>query len=449
MRTERVPGLVWGIVNREGAVHLEAMGLADVATGRPVTIDTAFRIASMTKAFTARVVLELAAEGRLDLDDPAVRYVPELGRWAPDVTVADLLHHTAGFVTDDPWADRQQPLPEAEFTRLLAAGVPFNRPPGTAHEYSNLGYAILGRILTNLEGRPYQDEIAQRILRPLGMDSTTFEVRAVPADRLARGYRFEDGRWVEEPMMGDGAFGAMGGLVTTARDYARWMAWLLQGLPGDPTRPRSADVRRRMAEGRGFVVRRPRPGRDAPSCEHALIYAGGLRAGDDCLLGRFLMHSGGYPGYGAHMVLWPEAGVGLFAFANRTYAAPVAPVWDAAGELKRRGFLNAAPLSVSPALAQAMTAVRRIWGQGRIDAEPARLAPNMPLDRSPSAWAAELARLKRELGPCEVNAPPTPTGALSGRFEWPCRFGILAGEVLLAPTPEPEIQALRLAIARP
>ncbi|WP_448580721.1 serine hydrolase domain-containing protein [Thermaurantiacus sp.] len=448
-RDSRVPGLVWGIVTPDGLVHVETAGVQDVERKRPVTPDTAFRIASMSKAFTARAILGLAAEGKLGLDDPAAAHVPELASWAGDIRVRDLLHHSAGFVTDDPWGDRQQSLAETDFTRLLKDGVPFTRAPGTAHEYSNLGYAILGRIVTNVSGRPYQAHIADTVFRPLGMASTSYEVRDVPAERLARGYRFEQGRWVPEPTMPDGAFGAMGGVVTTARDYGRWMAWLLAGLPADPAATLAADVRRAMATGGGFIVRRPRPGRDAPQCEHALIYAGGLRAGDDCLLGRFLMHSGGYPGYGSHMVLFPEAGIGLFAFANRTYAAPVAPLWNAAGALKRSLYLAARAIPPTPALLAGYDGARAIWAEGRIEAKPQLLAVNMLMDRPARLWDAELARLKAELGRCDTSPAPQPTGALSATFLWPCSFGRLQGELLLAPTPSPRIQALRLSVAAP
>lgn len=448
-RDSRVPGIVWGIVTPDGLVHVEGAGVQDVDRNRPVTPESAFRIASMSKAFTARAILGLAADGRLKLDDPAATHVPELRAWAGDIRVRDLLHHTAGFVTDDPWGDRQQSLSESDFTKLLKAGVPFTRPPGTAHEYSNLGYAILGRIITNVSGQLFQAHIANTVFRPLGMASTTYEVRDVPAARLARGYRFQEGSWTPEPTMPDGAFGAMGGVVTTASDYGRWMAWLLSGLPADPGATLATDVRRAMATGGGFIVRRPRPGRDAASCEHALIYAGGLRAGDDCLLGRFLMHSGGYPGYGSHMVLFPEAGIGLFAFANRTYAAPVAPLWNAAGALRRSGYLADRALAPSPALLAGYDAARTIWAQARIQAKPQILADNMLMDQPARLWDAELLRLRTEVGECDTSPALQPTGALSANFSWPCRFGRLRGDLLLAPTPQPKIQALRLSVAAP
>jgi D-alanyl-D-alanine-carboxypeptidase/D-alanyl-D-alanine-endopeptidase len=158
-----IPGMVWGIVQDGRMVHVKGVGVQDVDTKRPVNADTLFRIASMTKAFTALSILKLRDEGKLALDAPVETYVPELRGWkyptddSPKIRVRDLLTHTAGFVTDDPWGDRQTPMPESDFTRLLRDGVPFTRPPATAMEYANLGYALLGRIVANVSGQPYKD----------------------------------------------------------------------------------------------------------------------------------------------------------------------------------------------------------------------------------------------------------------------------------------------------
>ena len=156
-----MPGLVYGIVAGRAARLCPNLRQPD-RTNPPsvVTPDTLFRIASMSKAFTALAILKLRDEGRLRLDALAEDYVPELRNWryptsdSPRIRVRDLLSHVAGFVTDDPWGDRQQVLTEAEFTRMLRDGVPFTRAPDTAFEYSNFGYALLGRIITNVSGRP-------------------------------------------------------------------------------------------------------------------------------------------------------------------------------------------------------------------------------------------------------------------------------------------------------
>ena len=186
----RVPGLVWGIVKDGKLIHVEGIGVQDLEAKRPVTADSAFRIASMSKAFTAYEILTLEAQGKLSLADPASKYVPELKGWATGITVGDLLHHTAGFVTDDPWGDRQQVRTPAEFSAMLKAGFPLQSAPGTAYEYSNFGYATLGRIVTNVSGRPYQQQIGETVWKPLGMASTTYDVFKVPDARLARGYRW-------------------------------------------------------------------------------------------------------------------------------------------------------------------------------------------------------------------------------------------------------------------
>lgn len=445
MLDQRAPGLVWGIVQDGRLVHVEGMGVQDLEDRRPVTADSAFRIASMSKAFTAYSILKLRDAGKLRLDDLASEHVPEMKSWGHGIRVADLMHHTAGYVTDDPWGDRQQVLSEVAFTKMLAAGVPFQSAPGTRYEYSNFGYATLGRIVGTVSGQPYQVRIRDTVFRPLGMASTTFEVRDVPQDRLARGYRWENGRWLQEPMMPDGAFGAMGGVVTTANDYAKWVAHLLQGWPADAKAGGEGAMLRDMRVGGGFVHTRPRPGRDAPDCRAGMIYAAGLVTGQDCLLGTVMFHSGGYPGYGSHMLLFPEAGVGIFAFSNRTYAAPLPPVWDAAGVLLRAGALKAGATPLTPALRDAYAAVGRMWTAGTVDGEPTYLAMNMLMDRSAANWAAEFSRLKAESGDCDTSAPIVADGALSGRFQWRCTTGRINGQLLLAPTATPQIQALGLS----
>src|SRR6202171_3312445 len=208
-----IPGLAYGVVVAGRLVHVGTFGVQDLESQRPVTADTLFRIASMTKAFTALTVLKLRDDGRVRLDALAAEYVPELRGWkyptddSPQIRVRDLLNHVAGFVSDDPWGDRQTPMPEADFTRLLRDGVPFTRAPGTAYEYSNLGFALLGRVVTNVSGHPYADTLTHSLLQPLGMESSGFFVDAAPRDRRALGYRWEDDAWRLEPTMAHGGFG--------------------------------------------------------------------------------------------------------------------------------------------------------------------------------------------------------------------------------------------------
>jgi CubicO group peptidase (beta-lactamase class C family) len=434
-----VPGLVWAVVDANGLVHVEMLGVQDLETRRPVTADTAFRIASMSKAFTAYAALDLAAAGKLRLSDPVSRYVPETARWAKGVTVADLMHHTAGFVTDDPWGDRQQPLSEAAFTAMLRQGAPFTAPPRTRYEYSNFGYALLGRVVARAARKDYAAHMQARIFAPLGMTASTFEVGDVPKERLARGYRWENDAYVLEPDMAHGAFSPMGGLVTTANDYAKWIAFLLKD------QPRLAE----MGRGEGFAQMRRRPGKEGAACRFVAVYAAGLQSGPDCTLGPVLFHGGGFPGYGSHMLLIPEAGVGVFALTNRTYSGPSPPVWDAADALKRSGFLRARTIDVSPALAEAHAAAARIFAAGGVEAEAPFLAMNFLMDRSAANWRNMLSAVKAQSGACTPAPAPIATGALSGRFRWTCEKGAVEGELLLAPTFTTQLQSLSFCFVAP
>ena len=449
-----IPGRVFGVVMDGRLVRVKGLGVQDLETKRAVGADTLFRIASMTKAFTALSILRLRDEGRLALDAPAETYVPEMRGWryptgdSPRIRVRELLTHTAGFVTDDPWGDRQTPLPEEEFTRLLHDGVPFTRPVATAMEYSNLGYALLGRIVANVSGQPYADFVKRTLFDPLGMPSTGYDATRDPDGRRALGYRWEDGAWKLEPTMAHGAFSAMGGIQTSAHDYARWLSFLLSAWPprdGPDEGPVRRSSVRELAQGANYAQVRERPGASGPeACRQAVAYGMGMRVATDCELGLTLSHSGGYPGYGSHALILPDYGVGVFALANRTYSGPSAPVWDAAMALLRSGQLKPRTVPVEPALAAAYEAAGRIFTSGSVAAAGDLLAMNFPMDRDAAHWARLLAELKAEVGACETTSPITPTGALSGGFRWTCERGRVKGSVLLAPTRPPGIQQLRL-----
>lgn len=449
-----VPGLVYGIVANGRLAYVRGLGVQDLESKRPVTPDTLFRIASMTKAFTALTILKLRDGAKLRLDALAETYVPELRGWkfptqdSRRIRVRDLLNHTAGFVTDDPWGDRQTPLPEAEFSRLLREGVPFARAPATAMEYSNLDFALLGRIITNVSGHPYAETITDSLLQPLGMQSSGFFVDAAPAERRALGYRWEDDAWRLEPTMAHGAFGAMGGLQTSAIDYAKWVAYLLSAWPprdAADAGPAMRQTVRELAEGSNFPRLRQRPGHSgANACRQAVTYGMGMWVAVDCDLGLTLSHSGGYPGYGSHVLLLSDHAVGVFAFANRTYAGPSGAVWDAAVALSKAGFLEDRAVNVSESLAGAYRTVGAIYRQGDVAASADQLAMNFLIDRDAVGWARDLVSLRKQVGDCDTTAPVTATSALEGEFTWRCAHGRVKGSVLLAPTNPPRIQSIEL-----
>jgi D-alanyl-D-alanine-carboxypeptidase/D-alanyl-D-alanine-endopeptidase len=448
------PGLVYGIVADGRLIYVRGLGVQDLESNRPVTPNTLFRIASMTKAFTALTVLTLRDHGKVQLDALAETYIPELRGWkyptkdSSRIRVRDLLNHTAGFVTDDPWGDRQTPMPEPEFSRLLREGVPFARTPATAMEYSNLGFALLGRVITNVSGHPYAETITHSLLQPLGMESSGFVADAAPRELRALGYRWEDDAWRLEPTLAHGAFGAMGGLQTSAIDYAKWVAYLLSAWPprdDADSGPAKRGTVRELAQGSNFPRLRARPGHTgADACRQALTYGMGMWVAVDCDLGFTLSHSGGYPGYGSHVLLLPDRGVGLFAFANRTYAGPIGAVWDAAVALSKAGFLKDRPAPVGEELGSAYRAVGAIYRRGDVEAAADQLAMNFLMDRDAAGWGRDLASLRKQVGDCDTAAAMKATSALSGEFTWGCAHGRVTGTLLLAPTHPPRIQSIKL-----
>ncbi|HEX8413973.1 MAG TPA: serine hydrolase domain-containing protein [Sphingomicrobium sp.] len=452
-----VPGLVYGIVQDGELVYVKGVGVQDLAANRPVDPDSLFRIASMTKAFTSLAILKLRDEGKVSLDAPAETYVPELKGWvyptsdSPRITVRNLLTHSAGFVEDNPWGDRQQVMPEAEFTALLKQGVPFARGPGEAMEYSNLGYAILGRIISNVSGTRYQDYIGRELMAPLGMRSTTFDVFASPPGRRAIGYRWQDNKWLREPDMKDGAFGAMGGIETSAADYAKWVSFLLSAWPardGPETGPVKRATVREIVTGANFAAGTMRSAAiGGTPCRQAVAYGMAWRVVDDCDLGRVVTHTGGYPGYGSVVLMLPDKGTGIFAFSSRTYGGASLPAFRAALALQRARAFADRGMPVSPGLASAYDAARAVWGAGDIGAAP--LANNMMMDRDAASWRKMLTGLRAEVGACSAQEPISPISAMEGRFSWSCAQGRITGRVQRAPTGKVMIQALEYAAAAP
>lgn len=454
-----VPGLVYGVVKDGKLVYVKGSGVQELTDKRAVTPATLFRIASMTKAFTALSILSLRDQGRLSLDDLAEKHIPEMKGWkyptedSPRIRVRDLLHHVGGFVTDDPWGDRQQVLPEADFTKMIKAGVPFSRTPQMAHEYSNFGYALLGRIVSNASGMSYRRYVEKTLLGPLGMASSGFEVTDAPKERRAIGYRWENEAWAEEPTMKDGAFNSMGGLQVSANDYAKWVAFLLSAWPprndADNGPVKRATVRE-MAQGLNFVTLATRTGASgATACKQAAAYAMGWRVAQDCDLGLTMAHGGGYPGYGSHIMLMPEYGVGVFAMANRTYAGPSAPAWDSAVAMHKAGLLKKREVPVSVAVLAMHGSAQKAYAAGNIDGLNGKLAMNFLMDRSAANWTTELAKLKAQVGECPTVDWIKADTAMAGTFRWTCDRGALEGQILLAPTTPASIQAWRMRVVQP
>jgi CubicO group peptidase (beta-lactamase class C family) len=453
------PAVAWGVVVDGVLVHHGALGVREVSSGAPADRDTAFRIASMTKSFTALAILRLRDEGRLALEDPVGRYVPELRalphptRDSPEVTIRHLLTHSAGFPEDNPWGDRQLAVSEATLSDWMRGGIPFSSAPGVAFEYSNYGFAILGQVVARVSGMRYRDYVDRHILQPLGLTSTKWEAAAVPADRLAHGYRREDDRFVEEEPLPDGAFGAIGGLYSSVTDLARYVSFFLSAWPprddedGGPVRRSS--VREMQQAARAYRATAYRTSVDAPLQLSAGGYGYGLGATQSCRFRTSVSHSGGLPGYGSQMRWLPEHGVGIVALTNLTYGSPARAVAEALEAMARTGALQPREAQPSAALVAAREGVDRLLSAWDDLLYESLAASNLSLDRPQARRKKELEALRVAHGTCRPEGPIDAENALRGEWWLACDRGRVRVSLTLAPTAPPRVQHLETVSVLP
>jgi CubicO group peptidase (beta-lactamase class C family) len=449
---QHVPGAAWGVIVDGRLAHAGVHGVRDIPSKSAVTPDTVFRIASMTKSFTAMAILALRDEGKLALDDPAEKYVPEMRGLkyptsdSPKITVRHLLSHAEGFPEDNPWGDQQLADTDEQLSAMIKGGIPFSNAPGIAYEYSNYGFAILGRIVTNVSGVRYTDYVNTKILKPLGMTSTTLEPSAVPADRLAHGYRWEDERWKNEPLLSNGSFGSMGGMLTSVRDLSRYVAVYLSAWPphdGPETAPIHRASLREMQQ-----VWRPAAAsvtRDASGAIQLTSggYAYGLRVSQSCAFRQVVSHTGGLPGFGSIMLWLPDYGIGIVAFGNVTYTSWTRVTTAAIERFVKTAGMHPRQPEPSPALTDAKNKVSRLvahWDDALADGIA---AGNLFLDQSKDRRRMEIERMRASVGACTPSAGfDVVENALRGRWTMVCERGKLEVAITLAPTMPPTVQFL-------
>ena len=258
----RLPGASVSVVREQTLAWTAGFGFADLETGRRPDADTVYRVASISKTFTAAAVVQLRDRGRLTLDDPLVRHLPEFGAVrvhhgrVEDVTLRRLLSHRSGLVSEGPfayWDTRQFPDLDEVLAALPRTEVVL--APDAGAKYSNLAFALLGEVVARLSGEPFPDYARRHLFAPLGMDSSSFRPDEALLARMAVGYEphpFEDR---PQPAGHTPARGlaAAAGLYTTAADLARWLGLQLTAAP-------SAVGAARPDRGRGGARSRGRGG---------------------------------------------------------------------------------------------------------------------------------------------------------------------------------------------
>jgi len=448
-----VPGIAYGIVVDGRVVHIGTSGLREVPSKAPVDTNTVFRIASMTKSFTALAILKLRDEGKLSLDDPAEKYVPELRGWkyptsdSPKLTIRLLLSHSSGFPEDNPWGDQQLADTDEQLSQMLRHGIPFSTSPGTNYEYSNLGFAILGRIVQNVSRMPYTRYVRQNVLLPLGMTSTTLESAQVPANRLAHGYRLQDGQWLEEPQLPDGSFGSMGGMLTSVSDLGKWVGFMLDAWPprdGAEGGPVKRSSRREMQQ----VARFSNASAVVDTVANTITlsaggYGYGLGVTRNCDFPAIISHTGGLPGFGSIMRWLPDYGVGIVAMGSLTYTGWNGIVGQAFDALRRTGGLQQREPQPAPVLATRRDQVVRLVNQWNDALADSIASMNLYRDESKPRRRAAIERVVSAAGgDCRTEGPFVAENALRGRWRMRCGTGDIAVGITLAPTEPATVQLL-------
>jgi CubicO group peptidase (beta-lactamase class C family) len=296
------PGGAVIITRRGETIYRAGRGLADVEARRAVTPNSVFRLGSLTKQFTAAIVLQLVQEGRIALDDPVSRFFPDYPHPGAAATVRQLLNHTSGIqsYTGIPgWMveeNTNRPYTTAEMIALFR-DRPSPTPPGQAWAYNNSGYVLLGAIVEKVTGKPWHQAIAERIAGPLRLRTIGYGVDRESGPAMARGYTEADGQVRPARRIHMSVPHAAGALVGTVGDLARWSNALHHGRVVSPALYAAMTSPTVLPDGRSQP------------------YGFGLANGEE--RGRATIeHSGGIFGFATYATYVPSDDLFVAVFAN-------------------------------------------------------------------------------------------------------------------------------------
>lgn len=327
--TAETPGIVFGAVDKSGNMLFRTAGFADLRTGRKATPQTPFAWFSITKLFTATAVLQLAEQGRIDLDAPAADYLPGivLRREGHDATVRDLLSHAAGvpnptlkIVTWIHPADEPGATIDEMIDKRLGRKPELDFVPGAKTAYSNLGYVLLGKIVEHVSGTRYESYVARNVLTPLGCSRAGFAVTSDRATAYMKKWTFMG--MVIRGMVGERYFAG------TINGYSELRPFTVDGIPhGGLSGPADCLLRfaqMTMQQGRGAEGQVLSPGsvaamlkpyklNDGTPAPFGLAWQLGEKDGEP-----YAAHEGGGGGFRAMLKLYPKMGYAVAVTANET-----------------------------------------------------------------------------------------------------------------------------------
>src|SRR5579884_4068372 len=214
---------------RDGRVEFaHGFGVADLKTGERITTQTNFRLASVTKQFTAMAVMLLVHDGKLRYEERLNYIFPEFPKYGEQIRIRHLLTHTSGLQDYEDLMDEQRWNPAIQISDqqvlgLLEHATGTKFAPGTQWSYSNSGYVLLGLIVAKASGKPFDDFLRERIFEPLGMNRTVAYVQGKNrVEHRAYGYSFENGAWRDTDQSPTSATLGDGGVYSSVTDLAKW-----------------------------------------------------------------------------------------------------------------------------------------------------------------------------------------------------------------------------------
>jgi CubicO group peptidase (beta-lactamase class C family) len=316
------PGMAVGVIHDGKLVFERGYGLADLEKKTPITPETDFRLASVTKQFTAMGIMLLVHDGKLKYDDTLGKIFPEFPEYGRTITIRELLNHTSGLkdygdiymkqVGEKTPMDQIPQLHDSDVLKLMEQQTATSFPPGTKYEYSNSGYAVLGMVIQKVSGEPYQDFVRERIFRPLGMAKTVAFVKGVnEVPNRAFGYNKDkaSGKFVFGDQSPTSAVLGDGGIYTSIKEMAKWDKSLREHKLLSEAEMREAWTPVQVSEGRKR--------RDGTMLEYGFgwfldPYKGHERQ----------YHDGGTTGFLTSIQRFPKDGLTVIVLANRTDVDP-------------------------------------------------------------------------------------------------------------------------------
>lgn len=299
---ESEPGAAVIVVIDGKPVLRKGYGIADMESGAQVTPEKIFRIASVTKQFTAVAILQLVQQERVQLDDPITKYVSDLDTRGKTITIEHLLTHTSGIpnITEMPgFIDGENRKLSPREVVALVDGEPLDFEPGSKFKYSNTGYVLLGMVIEKASGQSYADYMAEHVFAPAGMKDTRYSPNDIADDKHARGYEASEGGFKPARPMDMSQPFAAGAIESTVDDLWSWTSALMEGKPVDPKLLERAWTPYSPSEGKsnygyGWEITRERDAQDE----------------------RWFRHAGGINGYMSAVVWIPERKVFVAVLSN-------------------------------------------------------------------------------------------------------------------------------------